>query len=194
MRRTPLSYQGNHNALVPDGTAVDAPPYGHDLDYELEIGFVVSRDVRDQTAAECGDAIGGLVILNDISLRDTQWEEARGNPLGPVQKCKSFATAISSEVLTVEEPVDDISWLTGSVDVDGETWSTGRADDFAHTLPECLARLSEGEMVLAGELLSTGTLAGCSGIELGRLPPAGAEVTLTVDEIGRLTNRLGDRQ
>jgi 2-keto-4-pentenoate hydratase/2-oxohepta-3-ene-1,7-dioic acid hydratase in catechol pathway len=131
-------------------------------------------------------------ILNDISLRDTQWEEVQGNPLGPVQKCKSFATAMSSEVLTLGQPPDDISWLTGSVYVDGSRWAEGRADDFLHTLPDCLARLSEGETVRAGELLSTGTLAGCSGIELGRLPAPGAEVRLTVDQIGTLTNRLGN--
>ncbi len=192
MRTVPLAYQGNHNAIVADGTTVARPSYGSDLDYELEIGFLVIRDVRDESPAECRNAIGGLVILNDISLRDTQFEEVTGSPLGPVNKCKSFATAMSSEVVTADDYLDDMSSVSGTVHVDGELWASGRADDFVHSLPACLSRLSQGETVRAGELLSTGTLAGCSGIEIDRLPPLGAEVVLEVEQIGRLTNRLGE--
>lgn len=191
MLRTPLLYQGNHNALVPDGTPVLAPPYGRDLDFELELGFVICRDLRNATEIECRSAIGGLVVLNDVSLRDTQLEEVLGSPLGPVNKCKSFATAMSSEVLTADEVLDDLAALTGTVEVDGKQWCSGRADDFAHSLEACLARACAGETLYAGELFSTGTLAGCSGIELGRLPPPGATVTLIVPTIGTLTNQLG---
>jgi len=191
MLRTPLLYQGNHNALVPDGTPIVTPPYGRDLDFELEIGFVICRDVRDASEAECRNAIGGLVILNDVSLRDTQLEEVLGSPLGPINKCKSFATAMSSDVLTADEVLDDLSVITGTVEVNGEYWCSGRADDFAHSLEACAARACAGETVYAGELFSTGTLAGCSGIELGRLPPPGATVTLTVPTIGTLTNQFG---
>ncbi|WP_344596267.1 fumarylacetoacetate hydrolase family protein [Streptomyces violaceusniger] len=141
MLTLPLLYQGNHNALVPSGTAIAVPPYGHDLDFELELGFVVCRDVRDAGLEECRKAIGGVVVLNDVSLRDTQWEELHGSPLGPVQKCKSFATAMSSEVLTADAVLDDLASLSGTVDVDGERWARGRADDFAHTLEACLARV-----------------------------------------------------
>jgi 2-keto-4-pentenoate hydratase/2-oxohepta-3-ene-1,7-dioic acid hydratase in catechol pathway len=191
MAEIPLMYQGNHNALVPSGTPIVTPPYGRDLDFELELGFVVCHDVRDATPAQCRAAIGGLVVLNDVSLRDTQWEEVHGSPLGPVQKCKSFATAMSSEVLTADEALIDIAAITGSVDVDGQPWASGRADDFVHPLENCLARACSGETVVAGELLSTGTLAGCSGIELGRLPEPGATVTLNVPSIGTVTNRYG---
>lgn len=191
MLRTPLLYQGNHNALVPDGTPILTPPYGRDLDFELEVGFVICRDLRDAAEAECRRAIGGLVVLNDVSLRDAQLEEVLGSPLGPVNKCKSFATAMSSEVLTADEVLDDLAALAGTVEVDGEQWCSGRANDFAHSLEACLARACAGETVYAGELFSTGTLAGCSGIELGRLPPPGATVTLTVPTIGTLTNQFG---
>lgn len=153
---------------------------------------MVCRDLRDATAAECRPAIGGLVVLNDVSLRDTQLEEMLGSPLGPVNKCKSFATAMSSEVLTADAVLDDLAALTGTVEVDGQRWCSGRADDFAHPLEACLARACAGETVYAGELFSTGTLAGCSGIELGRLPPPGAIVKLTVPTIGTLINRLGE--
>jgi 2-keto-4-pentenoate hydratase/2-oxohepta-3-ene-1,7-dioic acid hydratase in catechol pathway len=194
MFTTSLFYQGNHNGLVADEAHVTCPPYG--LDFEFELGFVVCRDLRDPSPREARRAIGGFVILNDISLRDTQWEEIHGSPLGPTVKCKSFATAMSSEVVTADElivvtadeMIDVIPSLSGGVLVDGEVWATGRTDDFAHPLEACVARSAAGESVFAGELLSTGTFAGCSGIEIGRLPRAGAQVTFRIDRLGTLTN------
>lgn len=191
MFTTPLFYQGNHNGLVADEAHVTCPPYGRDLDLEFELGFVVCRDLRDPSPREARRAIGGFVILNDVSLRDTQWEEIHGSPLGPTVKCKSFATAMSSEVVTADELIDVIPSLSGEVLVDGEVWATGRTDDFAHPLEACVARSAAGESVFAGELLSTGTFAGCSGIEIGRLPRAGAQVTFRIDRLGTLTNYLG---
>ena len=130
-------------------------------------------------------------MIGGISLRDTQWEEIHASPLGPTVKCKSFATAMSSEVVTADELIDVIPSLSGEVLVDGEVWATGRADDFAHPLEACVARSAAGEPVFAGGLLSTGTFAGCSGIEIGRLPRPGAQVTLRIGGLGTLTNYLG---
>jgi len=49
-------------------------------------------------------------------------------------------------------------------------------------------------MMPAAQVQATATnkTAGCSGVETGRLPPPGAEVTLTVEQMGRLSNRLGN--
>jgi len=42
------------------------------IDFELEIGAVIARPVRDCTAEEGVAAIGGFVIMNDWSARDTR--------------------------------------------------------------------------------------------------------------------------
>jgi 2-keto-4-pentenoate hydratase/2-oxohepta-3-ene-1,7-dioic acid hydratase in catechol pathway len=45
------------------------------LDYELEFGVVVGRDLADAQPEECLDAVAGFTILNDFSARDLQFDE-----------------------------------------------------------------------------------------------------------------------
>jgi fumarylacetoacetase len=72
------------------------------LDYELEVGFFISRGNRlgeRIPIGEAGEHIFGVCLLNDWSARDVQaWEY---QPLGPFL-AKSFATSLSPWVVTIE--------------------------------------------------------------------------------------------
>jgi len=71
------------------------PQHVRFLDYEVEIGLVIGRDMPTGTAvtdATLGDYVAGLVITNDVSARDiqlpqTQFYEAKSyptfTPVGP---------------------------------------------------------------------------------------------------------------
>ena len=71
------------------------PPHVRLLDYEVEIGLVVGRDIPVGTAiseANLSDFVAGLVVTNDVSARDiqlpqTQFYEAKSyptfTPVGP---------------------------------------------------------------------------------------------------------------
>lgn len=111
----PIAYHGRASSIVPSGSAVRRPKgqVSTDgqtatylptlgLDYELEVGVLVSRD------NELGDVVPvdqaddhwfGLVLLNDWSARDVQRWEAQ--PLGPFL-AKNFSTTISPWVVTRE--------------------------------------------------------------------------------------------
>jgi 2-keto-4-pentenoate hydratase/2-oxohepta-3-ene-1,7-dioic acid hydratase in catechol pathway len=58
---------GNHLAFVPSGTPVKGPTYSKALDYELELGFVLSRPLFNASPEEAIAAIGAFVVLNDFS-------------------------------------------------------------------------------------------------------------------------------
>jgi 2-keto-4-pentenoate hydratase/2-oxohepta-3-ene-1,7-dioic acid hydratase in catechol pathway len=60
-----------------------------------------------------------------------------------------------------------------------------------HSIGEMIAHASLGERILPGELLATGTLPGCSGMETGNWLAAGDELELTINGIGTLRNRIG---
>jgi 2-keto-4-pentenoate hydratase/2-oxohepta-3-ene-1,7-dioic acid hydratase in catechol pathway len=72
------------------------PPHVRFLDYEVEIGLVIGRDVPVGTTiseSDLPDYIAGLVVTNDVSARDiqlpqTQFYEAKSyptfTPVGPV--------------------------------------------------------------------------------------------------------------
>jgi hypothetical protein len=71
----PVYYMGNHLAFVTDGADVAIPSYTRALDYELELGFVISHSLFNASPEEGESAIGGFVVLNDFSARDVQLEE-----------------------------------------------------------------------------------------------------------------------
>jgi fumarylacetoacetase len=111
----PIGYHGRASSLVATGTPVrrpsgqtregDAEPkFGptRALDYEVELGFFVSRENRLGETIPIGEAeenIFGICLVNDWSARDVQaWEY---QPLGPFL-AKSFATSLSPWVVTIE--------------------------------------------------------------------------------------------
>ena len=112
----PIGYHGRASSIVPSGTPVrrpsgqikdpgtDAPTVGpsRQLDYELELGFLVGTGNAPGEPVPVGDAVShlfGLCLVNDWSARDIQsWEY---QPLGPFL-AKSFATTISPWIVTLE--------------------------------------------------------------------------------------------
>src|SRR6202142_720422 len=111
----PIGYHGRASSLVPTGTPIRRPcgqtrdgeadpVYGpaKALDYELELGFFVSKgNTLGETIAIGGaeEHIFGICLVNDWSARDIQaWEY---QPLGPFL-AKSFATSLSPWVVTME--------------------------------------------------------------------------------------------
>jgi fumarylacetoacetase len=115
----PIGYHGRASSLVPTGTAIRRPSGqtrdgdaaltsepkfapSKALDYELELGFFVSKGNMLGETIPIGEAeehIFGICLVNDWSARDIQaWEY---QPLGPFL-AKSFATSLSPWVVTME--------------------------------------------------------------------------------------------
>ncbi len=112
----PIGYHGRTSSIVVSGSEVQrpcgqtkapeaaAPSFGptRSLDYELEVGFFVSKGNALGEPIPISDAeahIFGLCLLNDWSARDIQaWEY---QPLGPFL-AKNFATTISPWVVTMD--------------------------------------------------------------------------------------------
>jgi fumarylacetoacetase len=115
-KHIPVGYHGRASSIVVSGTPVhrpkgqtktddqEVPVFGptKQLDFELEMGFIIGRktalgEAINISAAE--DYIFGLVLFNDLSARDIQkWEYV---PLGPFLS-KNFASVISPWIVTLE--------------------------------------------------------------------------------------------
>jgi len=74
------------------------------------------------------------------------------------------------------------------VRVDGEVWCEGATAGAAHDVGAMLAYASAGERLGAGDVISTGTMPGCCGLELDRWIEPGQTVELEIDGIGTLSN------
>ena len=185
----PAFYMANHTALLADGDDMWWPSHTDFLDFELELACVLAHPLADATPDEARAAVGGWFVLNDWSARDVQAEDARHNVFGPVVKAKTFANSIGCDLVTADE-VPDWRTVTGRVQVDGELWCEGTTAGAAHDIGDMLAHAAAGERLDAGDVISTGTMPGCCGLELDRWIRPGQTVRLEIDGIGSLTNRI----
>ena len=183
----PLYYKGNPLTLIGHEQEVPWPDYTRNMDYELELGFVVGRSGKDLTPEETKAFLFGVTIFNDFSARDIQMNEMRGL-LGPA-KGKDFATALGPWITTVDEV--DVHNLTMIARVNGEEWSRGSSATMMWKIEEILAYISKSEGIQAGELIGSGTVGFGCGVELGKLLKPGDVVELEVEGIGVLRNRVG---
>ena len=110
-KHIPIAYHGRASSLVVSGTSVRRPKgqlaegkFGptRELDYEMEVGFLLGPGNRLGDAIPVGEAgrhLAGVCLVNDWSARDIQrWEY---QPLGPFL-AKNFATSVSPWVVTTE--------------------------------------------------------------------------------------------
>ena len=182
----PIYYLGNALTFVPTGTPVAAPAYADFLDYELELGFVLARPLRDASPEEAVAAIGGYVVVNDFSARNVQLREMRSG-FGP-QKAKHFLSSMSAELVAADAV--DVTDLAARVSVNGEVVTTSSSRGARYSLGEALAHVSRSEQLYPGELFGTGTLPGCSGIESGvRLTP-GDVLELDLEGVGSIRHTV----
>ena len=185
----PAFYLANHTALLADGDDMWWPSHTAFLDFELELAFVLARPLVDATPEEARAAVGGFFVLNDWSARDVQAADARKNIFGPVVKSKTFANSIGCDVITADE-LPDWQRATGRVRVDGEIWCEGTTAGAAHDIGEILAYASTGERLEVGDVISTGCMPTCCGLELDRWIAPGNVVELEIDGIGTLSNKV----
>jgi fumarylacetoacetase len=193
-RHIPVGYHGRSGTIVVSGTPVMRPrglvPDARDgqprlaatreLDFELEVGFLVGGAPATRIAPDDADAyVFGAVLCNDWSARDIQSFEYQ--PLGP-NLAKSFATTISPWVVTLDalrpflvappaqdpEP-DAYLWASRpwGLDLhlevardDVTVTDTGFADLY-WTFAQQLAHMTvNGACARAGDLFASGTVSG----------------------------------
>ncbi|HJV03105.1 MAG TPA: fumarylacetoacetate hydrolase family protein [Burkholderiaceae bacterium] len=186
--RQPIYYMSNHLSFVASGVPVRTPAYTTALDYELELGFVLSRPLFNASPEQALGAIGAFVVLCDFSARDIQREEMESG-FGP-QKAKHFLSSMSCTAATADEILPKVQQLQATVEIDGNVVVRTSTSGMQHTLGEVLAHASREEHLYPGELFGTGTLPGGSGLENGHWLRPGCELRLTIDGVGEIRHRI----
>jgi 2-keto-4-pentenoate hydratase/2-oxohepta-3-ene-1,7-dioic acid hydratase in catechol pathway len=131
------------------------------LDYEVEIGLVIGRDVpvgTTITEANLSDYICGLVVANDVSARDvqltkTQFYEAKSYP--------TFTPVGPALVLLDGDELKRFGDLRLRLRVNGEIRQDMLVDgDIIYPPVQALQALSRFQRLDAGDLVLTGTPVG----------------------------------
>lgn len=173
-----------HDATVP------WPGYINQMDYELELGYVIGREGSSVRPEDALDYVFGITLYNDFSGRDLQGNEL---PIGMgATKSKDFAHAIGPWITTLDE-FDDLDAIPMEVRVNGETWAKGNSGGKLWTLEELVAYVSLGERILPGDVIGSGTMGNGSALELGRQLKPGDVVELEAGGVGVLRSVMGEK-
>jgi len=196
-RLAPIESQRKVSAIVPSGNSFYRPKgrivspgknsfeFGpcRQLDFELEIGFVVGKSTRLGDAIPVSDAedyIFGMILFNDWSARDIQDQSGFLFP----QASKSFASSISLWVVTLDA-MEHFRIDTPDQNQQLMPYLQNKKEGGFDIQLEAYLKAEKGEENLlcqtnfrhaywsAGQLLTQQTLSG-SSIEIGDLMASGA--------------------
>jgi 2-keto-4-pentenoate hydratase/2-oxohepta-3-ene-1,7-dioic acid hydratase in catechol pathway len=150
------------SCIVPADHDVIRPRSVRLLDYEIELGLVLKRDITSRasiTDADLHTFIAGVVIVNDYSARDIQIPQTQ------FYKGKSFRTfGPVGPYLCLLEP-DDMALLGDlslTLTVNGAVRQQDSTKNLVYGPAETLSELSAVQDLFAGDLIATGTPAGCA--------------------------------
>jgi 2-keto-4-pentenoate hydratase/2-oxohepta-3-ene-1,7-dioic acid hydratase in catechol pathway len=183
-QRQPIYYFGNHMTLVASGAPVDIPSYTQALDYELELGWILSKPLFNASPEEATAAIGAFVVINDFSARDVQRDEM-ATGLGP-QKAKHFLSSMSGTLVTADEILPRLDTLSARVECNGRVISETSTRGMRFSPGEVLAHLSRNERLYPGELIASGTLPGGCGMEADHWLRPGDQLRLIIESVGEI--------
>ena len=146
---------------------IERPGHVQLLDYEIELGLVLGRDIgapETFTGAELPDAVAALVIHNDVSARDVQVPQMQ------FYKGKSYRTfGPTGPYLTLVDDNLRKRWgeLRLQLKVNGNTRQDSLASDMLFGPAATLTEMTQLQSFHVGDLIATGTPAGVAM----QLPP-----------------------
>ncbi|MEM6850455.1 MAG: fumarylacetoacetate hydrolase family protein [Pseudomonadota bacterium] len=181
----PTIFLKNDETLNSPYGDVPLVPYSSTLDYEGELGVVVAAPLWGATPAAAAAAIGGYVVVNDITLREWARPETltlaknapRSNPFGPWVTTADAAPKAQSTRIQ--------SWVNGEL---RQSASTGA---MIRPIADLLSFLSQATPLLVGDLFLAGAPTG-AGANL--TPPQflseGDIVRVEIDGLGAIENKI----
>lgn len=171
-----LNYRGHaeeSNLPIPDEPSVFAKfassvvgpydaivvPDGFDkVDYEAEVVVVLGATGKDIAEADAWSYVAGVTAGQDVSDRREQWRK----PINQFTLPKSYDTfsPVGPYLVTVDEFADpddiEVAGWVGDLEV-----QRGRTADLIFSVPQLIAWLSRRVTFEPGDMIFTGTPAGC---------------------------------
>ncbi|EHK40121.1 hypothetical protein TRIATDRAFT_89278 [Trichoderma atroviride IMI 206040] len=181
----PVIFTKRATSIIADGEDIFLhPEFSKSVDYEGEIGVIVGKAGFRIPKERAMEYVWGYTIINDMTARERQRDHKQfyiGKsadtfcPMGPA--------AVPKEHLPLV--------LRVQTHVNGELRQDATTDDLIFDIPTLISTLSEGQTLLPGDVIATGTPA---GVGIGRNPPIflkdGDEIAVTIPGIGTLHNKV----
>jgi 2,4-diketo-3-deoxy-L-fuconate hydrolase len=156
------------------------------LDYEAELTVVIGKPARNVGVDEALDYVAGYMCANDVSARDLQ----REGPQWTRGKAIDTFLPTGPWLVTSDELGDPQSLAIRSI-IGDEVMQDSNTSLMIWSVAELVSFISQTMTLVPGDIIPTGTPA---GVGFARRPPRflgdGDEVTIEIEGIGRITNRV----
>ena len=184
----PVVFFKSTTCIVGPNDNVMVPKDSTQLDWEVEIAFVIGRTARYVEKKDAMKYVAGYCLVNDVSERDfqlkksaSQWSKGKGcdtfGPLGPW--------------LVTTDEIKDVQNLDMWLDVNGERRQTGNTKTMIFTIAELVADVSRYMTLLPGDVVTTGTPPGVGmGMKPQRWLQPGDVITLGIAGLGEQRQKV----
>ncbi len=184
----PALFSKNPQAVVGQEAPVWHPsPISDQLDWEVELAVVISRQGRDIPEEQAYDHVFGYTVANDVSVRDVQRRHG-----GQWFKGKNFDTHLPmGPWIVTHDEIGDPHRLRITSRINGTTKQDSNTRFMVFGVPRLVRDFSAGMQLLPGDLMITGTP---EGVGFARKPPeflkVGDVMEMEVEKVGVLRNTV----
>lgn len=190
----PVLFVKGSNTLQHPGEPIVIPMHlrSDKVDYECELAVIIGKTCKNVTRGEAFDYVLGYTGANDVSARD--WQLERGGGQWCRGKFFDTFTPLGPQLITKDE-MPAPNHLQIKTFLNGEVMQDWNTDDMIFDIPALIEFFSGSTTLPPGTVILTGTP---HGVGMAQQPPrwlrAGDEVTIEIENIGRLTNPVVDEK
>ncbi|MDP5291906.1 fumarylacetoacetate hydrolase family protein [Oceanimonas sp. CHS3-5] len=169
----PLLFIKPATSLAPLDEPLLLPADQGPVHHEVEVALLVGRRLCKASPAEALNAVAGVGLALDLTLRALQDElKAKGQPW---ERAKAFDGSCPMGPFVSPDLLAPLQQLDFSLTVNGQPRQTGNTKLMMWSLGELLAEISGCFTLMPGDIVLTGTPKGVGELN------AGDELTLTLD-------------
>ncbi|HUT72961.1 MAG TPA: fumarylacetoacetate hydrolase family protein [Desulfatiglandales bacterium] len=163
------------------------PPYSSKVDWEAEIAMVIGRAAKKVPVDRAMDHIAGFTIMNDLSARDLSKRDDVPFVFDWIgQKCFDTAAPMGPWI-TPSDAIADPDNMDIKLWVNDELKQNSNSRQMIFKFNEQIAYLSSRVTLNPGDIIATGTPAGC-GMSRGVFLEPGDQIRIVVSGLGELRN------
>jgi 2-keto-4-pentenoate hydratase/2-oxohepta-3-ene-1,7-dioic acid hydratase in catechol pathway len=187
--KEPLFFVKTINTLIVQGNPIIYPkllynnPEYNQVDHEVELAFIISKDCKNIQAEQAYDYIKGYTVFLDITARKMQISDRNINL--PWYRSKNFDTfgPIGPRVVPSVDIVDP-HILNIDLKINGVIRQQSNTKHMIFKIPEVLAFLSKFVRFSPDDIVATGTPRGVGPIKPGDL------IEASIEKIGKITHKV----
>lgn len=184
--KDPIYFSKYANSLAAHQDKIELPSFTEEVDYEVELVVVMSKQTKKVSPSEALDHVFGYAVGNDLSARDLQFRSSQWlygkaidgfAPIGPY--------LVTADEIPYPQNLNLKCW------VNGELRQNSNTEDMIFSVATIISDLSQIMTLEPGDVIFTGTPEGVIlGMEQKTWLNSGDEIVCEIDGLGRLVNQL----